>query len=88
MSEYDDQRASLFATNTDGQTIDSFVSVDLTYNVNLEDTYGVNGFLSVQNAFDEDPPFARLDLNYDPYTHPSYGRVIKLGASSAFGGGS
>ncbi|MEO0712951.1 MAG: TonB-dependent receptor [Pseudomonadota bacterium] len=79
LSEYDDQRF-------ENETIDSFTSLDVTYNLDLTDTYGINAFISGQNITDEDPPFARLDLNYDPYTHPSYGRVIKIGASVAFGG--
>lgn len=86
ISEYDDKRAALFTTNTNGQTIDSFVSLDLTYNIDLIDTYGFRAFVSGQNITDEDPPFARLDLNYDPYTHPSYGRVLKVGATVEFGG--
>lgn len=86
ISEYDDQRAALFTANTNGQTIDSFVSLDLTYNIDLIDTYGFRAFVSGQNITDEDPPFARLDLSYDPYTHPSYGRVLKVGATVEFGG--
>ena len=86
ISEYDDQRSNLFTTNTNGQTIDSFTSIDLTYNIDLTDQYGFRAFISGQNVTDEDPPFARLDLSYDPYTHPSYGRVIKIGATATFGG--
>ena len=34
---------------------------------------------SVVNVFDEDPPFARLDYSYDPFTANPLGRVIKVG---------
>jgi hypothetical protein len=40
----------------------------------------------VVNIADEDPPFARLDLNYDPYTGLPLGRVFKVGFSHKFGG--
>ncbi len=93
ISEYDDLRDSVFfaadgtpLANQNGRTIDSFVSLDLTYNIDLTDTYGFRAFVSGQNITDEDPPFARLDLNYDPYTHPAFGRVIKVGATVEFGG--
>lgn len=71
--EYDDPEAipSL-------QKIDDMFTVDLTYNLSLmDDQLGVN--LSVFNMFDEDPPRAQTDLNYDPYTHSAFGRMIKLG---------
>ena len=60
------------------QTVDDMFTVDLTYNVSLlDDTLDLN--LSVFNAFDEDPPRAQTDLNYDPYTHSPFGRMIKVG---------
>jgi len=83
ISEYDDLRPAITGN---GSTIDSFTSFDLTYNLDLTEQYGFKAFISGQNVTDEDPPFARLDLNYDPYTHPSYGRVIKIGAKAKFGG--
>jgi iron complex outermembrane receptor protein len=33
---------------------------------------------------DEEPPFARLDLNYDPFTHNPLGRTFKLGVVHKF----
>ena len=75
IDEYTDQRS--------GASIDSFVTLDLTYNIDFED-YGFRGFISAQNVTDEDPPFAALDLNYDPYTHSPYGRVLKIGATKTF----
>ena len=40
--------------------------------------------VTVQNITDEDPPFARLDLNYDPFTGNPLGRVIKVGFKKTF----
>ena len=59
-------------------------TVDLTYNLSLmEDQLNID--LSVFNLFDEDPPYAQTDLNYDPYTHNPFGRMIKLGFTYTFG---
>ena len=58
--------------------IDSHVTIDLHYNVTLfDDSTDVS--LSVINLTDEDPPQASTDLNYDPFTHNPFGRMIKLG---------
>jgi hypothetical protein len=37
--------------------------------------------LSIVNIADEDPPEARGDLAYDPFTHNAFGRLIKLGVT-------
>ncbi len=37
--------------------------------------------LSIVNIADEDPPEARGDLAYDPFTHNAFGRTIKLGVT-------
>lgn len=77
--EYDDPGA--IATL---QEVDSQFTVDLTYNLSLmEDQLNVN--FSVFNLFDEDPPRTQTDLNYDPYTHSAFGRMIKLGLQYRFG---
>ena len=36
------------------------------------------------NIFDQDPPFARLDQNFDPFTASPLGFTAKLGVSQAF----
>ena len=60
------------------QTIDEHFTVDVNYNVSLmEDKLGVN--VSVFNLFDNLAPRAQTDLNYDPYTHSPFGRMIKVG---------
>jgi hypothetical protein len=43
----------------------------------MEDKLGVN--VSVFNLFDNLAPRAQTDLNYDPYTHSPFGRMIKVG---------
>ncbi len=77
--EYDDESAI-----TSLQTIDSMFTVDFTYNLSLmEDQLNVD--FSVYNLLDEDPPYAQTDLNYDPYTHSAFGRMIKVGFTYTFG---
>ncbi|MBD3646530.1 MAG: TonB-dependent receptor, partial [Pseudomonadales bacterium] len=59
--------------------IDSQSTFDVHYNYTFS-TMNLRLFASVYNVSDEDPPFARLDLSYDPYTHNPYGRMFKVGA--------
>lgn len=40
--------------------------------------------VAIDNVFDEDPPFARLDLSYDPLTADALGRTIKIGVRKEF----
>jgi len=40
--------------------------------------------LAVVNLADRDPPFARLDQNFDPFTASTLGRVVKIGFSQQF----
>ncbi|HSG90804.1 MAG TPA: TonB-dependent receptor [Pseudomonadales bacterium] len=71
--EYDDEGAIAAL-----QTIDEMFTVDVTYNLSLmDDALNVN--LSIFNLLDEDPPAAQTDLNYDPYTHSAFGRMVKVG---------
>jgi iron complex outermembrane receptor protein len=41
--------------------------------------------LSAENFTDEDPPLARLDLSYDPFTASAFGRTYKVGLRKRFG---
>jgi iron complex outermembrane recepter protein len=68
--------------NTRGSTIKSTTLVDLDYRVQLP--WDTTVTLSVDNIFDEDPSFARLDLNYDPFTGNPLGRVFKIAARKRF----
>lgn len=90
---YTDQRTAPFVTvyrdtagnpvtNPNGKEIDRYVTVDATYRVFLP--YDTTLTATVDNVFDEDPPFARLDLNYDPFTADGLGRTFKLGIRKKF----
>lgn len=87
---YKDQRTSILAANvsngglpiTTGTTIDSFITHDLDYRVFLP--WNTTVTASIDNILDEDPPFARLDLSYDPFTGNALGRTFKLGVKKKF----
>ncbi len=64
--------------------IDDQVTFDMHYNTTLYEDFFVS--LSLINIADEDPPQAATDLNYDPYTHNPFGRMIKLGVRYSLGG--
>ena len=59
--------------------IDDHLTHDVHYINNMFDDVTLS--LSVLNFTDEDPPQVANDLNYDPYNHSGYGRLIKLGVS-------
>ena len=65
-----------------GKNIDAFVTTDLTYRVFLP--WDATATVSVDNMFDEDPPFARLDLSYDPFTASGLGRTWKVSLTKKF----
>jgi iron complex outermembrane receptor protein len=67
---------------TGGKTIDSFTTHDFTYRVLLP--WDATASFTVENVFDEDPPFARLDLNYDPFTASGLGRTWKISLGKKF----
>jgi iron complex outermembrane receptor protein len=89
---YTDQRgAAIFGPNTGalagasvttGKDIGSFTTLDLTYRIKLDT--GTVIALSALNILDTDPPFARLDQNYDPFTASPLGLTVKLGISQDF----
>lgn len=85
-SEYDDQRFNPSPSSNFNKikTIDGFMQWDATYSLDFMERYGYNIFISIWNIFDTDPPAAPLDLGYDPYTHPSYGRTVKIGTQVKF----
>mgnify|MGYP002402628837 CR=1 FL=1 len=78
---YRDERNQLF-TVTAGRTVKAFVTHDLTARVELP--WETRAVLSVSNVFDKDPPFARLSLNYDPFTASALGRVVKLAVTKRY----
>ena len=80
VDSYEDVRPSI----PDLAKIDSHVTHDLHYNLSLFDNDLIVS-LSAINLTDEDPPLASTDLNYDPFTHNAFGRMIKLGLKYQFG---
>jgi iron complex outermembrane receptor protein len=78
----DERGAATFGTNLGGKEIDSMLTYDLTYMVNLPSEFQVN--VSVINLTDEDPSFARLDLNYEPFIANPLGRYVKVGVGKKF----
>ncbi len=96
IGEYEDQRTGLFTSPNlnwptpgivlpQGQTIKSFVSYDSTVVWSLPAQTTVS--FSVENILDTKPPFARLELNYDPFTGDAIGRTFKIGINKRFGPG-
>jgi iron complex outermembrane recepter protein len=89
---YTDQRGgAIFGPNagalagnsvTEGKEIGAFTTVDVTYRLTLPTDTTIA--VSLQNIFDEDPPFARLDQNYDPFTASPLGFTAKIAVSQAF----
>jgi iron complex outermembrane recepter protein len=87
VDSYDDERGTpnlLGQFSGPASDIDSQTTLDLFYN--WQSPWELDLGLSVVNAFDEDPPFAFFDLNYDPYTHNPFGRTFKVSVTKRFGG--
>ncbi len=91
---YEDQRTTIFtAPNANfptagiltpqGKFIKEFVTHDATLNMNLPGDIAAG--ITVENIFDKNPPFARLELNYDPFTGDGVGRTVKFSLSKKFG---
>ncbi len=89
---YTDQRgAAIFGPNvgalagasvTTGKNIAAFTTFDATFRLRLPTNTVLS--LTALNIFDKDPPFARLDQNYDPFTASPLGFTAKVGISQAF----
>jgi iron complex outermembrane receptor protein len=94
IDSYHDQRADtpgagILAPNpqtgqvvTAGSNIKATYLVDLAYRVQLP--WDTTATLAIDNLFDRDPSFARLDLNYDPFTGNPMGRTVKLYVKKRF----
>ncbi|MGH6910068.1 MAG: TonB-dependent receptor domain-containing protein, partial [Phenylobacterium sp.] len=95
VDSYIDQRTAPFAPNVvrdgannavpltnRGQKIKSYETVDLNYRVYLP--WDTTAVVTVNNLFDNDPSFARLDLGYDPFTGNPIGRTYKLSVTKKF----
>lgn len=72
---YEDTRAPAYR-------IPSFYTVDIAYNLNLTEDLILN--FTVFNIANKQPGFARLDLNYDPFTANPVGRQFSFGVRKTF----
>lgn len=79
---YTDQR-TLAVNPTLGKNIDEYITYDVNYRIELP--WQMRLIASVENVTDEDPPFVRLELAYDPFTASALGRIYKLGLTKRFG---
>jgi len=94
VSDYHDQRADvpgagIVAVNAvSGQVITAGSTIRATWTHNLDYRLllpsNTTLTVGVENIFDQDPAFARLDLNYDPFTGDPLGRTIKVGLKKKF----
>jgi iron complex outermembrane receptor protein len=85
VDSYVDQRTSPYppiGVSSAGQKIEAFKTVDLTYRFLAP--WDTTFVFTVDNVFDEEPPFARLDLGYDPFTANPLGRTYKLNVTKRF----
>lgn len=67
---------------TEGAFIDSFTTADLTIQWAITEAVTLSG--SIYNIFDQDPPFAREDYNYEPFVGNPLGRNFKIGVNARF----
>ena len=67
----------------DSVNVDSQNTFDLHYQYAFMDE-AARVTVSAINFTDEEPPLARVDLNYDGYTHNAFGRMIKVGVEYTF----
>src|SRR5690606_19401299 len=67
---------------TGGKEIGSFDTVDVTWRWEVLESTAVS--LALLNLFDSDPPLARLDQNFDPFTASPLGFTARVGVSRAF----
>ena len=73
-------------------SIDQWTTIDLTLAFDTEDRLssdvlnGIRGSVSIQNLFDEEPPFVETSdgLNFDPANANALGRVVRLSLSKSF----
>jgi iron complex outermembrane receptor protein len=92
VDSYTDQRgADVFGPNaaalagasvTAGKTIESFTTLDATWRWRVLERTTLS--VALFNLLDTDPPFARLDQNFDPFTASPLGFTAKVGVSQAF----
>ena len=86
VGSYEDGAADAGSEGPAERDVAAHETLDLTYSLDLANMTDTDSsvWVSVYNALDEDPPLARLDMNYDPYTHSPFGRIIKVGVRHKF----
>lgn len=83
IGSYTDDRATVITNATPyGGKVKPQEQVDLAYRVFLPKDTTLS--LQVQNVFDKDPPFARTELSYDPFTGNPLGRTFQVSVKKAF----
>jgi len=92
VDSYTDQRgADVFGPNaaalagasvTAGKVVGGFTTVDATWRWQVLERTTVS--VALYNLFDQDPPLARLDQNFDPFTASPLGFTAKVGLSQGF----
>ena len=94
IDSYTDQRTSIFLPSVNygtdgtlvampqGKNIPSWTVVDLAYRLAMPDDLDLT--VAVENIFDRDPPFVRLNYSYDPFTANGLGATVKIGLSKKF----
>lgn len=82
VDSYTDQRDELFVNSNMGREIGSWVVHNLTMRHELSDQLTLTA--SIDNLLDNDPSFARTEINYDAVTHTPMGRTFKIGATMNF----
>ncbi|MCW8194916.1 TonB-dependent receptor [Proteobacteria bacterium 005FR1] len=82
VDSYEDTRDIFTSWAPEGQTIDSHLTHNITYRLDVNDNVTVSAV--IDNVTDEEPPFVRAEMNYDPVTHNPLTRTFKLGAKVRF----
>ena len=80
IDQYRDQR---YASTT---TLDSLIDATILHNVTYRTSLpgDVTLLATIENVFDKDPPFALLEMSYDPLTGSALGRTFKIGMRKSF----
>lgn len=65
-----------------GQQIPSWTVFDVTYRLSMPDDLQL--VIGIENIFDRDPPFVRLNYSYDPFVANALGATMKVGISKKF----
>lgn len=80
---YTDERAVFGQVAPGTQDIDAWGTLNFNFVYSLREGK-TKIYADIDNLAGEDPPYARLDLAYDPYTHSPLGQIIKLGLVHQF----